>query len=397
MSRPNLLIITTDQHRGDCYGFEGRKVKTPHIDQLAAAGTRFQHCITPSAMCQPARASMLTGLYPLTHGVVDNGIDLPPETGDAGFAGQLGRNGYHTAFIGKAHFSSYNTFSPTGTPECHQSSPNFSDDWNGPYMGFEEAQLLVLGHELKEMASAPKGLHYERWLRRDGQGQKKLGQAKVLLIGLGGIGSTVLQHLAAAGIGKIGLVDQDTVALSNLQRQTIYTFEDIGRKKVSVASNFVKNLNKNVDISEYDFFLNANNSTSVIGEYDIVLDGTDNVESRELINQHCVKLGKPLIFGGVSGWEGLVSLLVYKNSACFSCIFTNSEKRPAFFDCSSEGVLGVTTSLVGTLMVAETIKLICNTGQLLTNKLLICDALSGVTEILNVQKNEQCNVCQPDN
>ena len=143
MSRPNILIITTDQHRGDCYGFERRKVKTPHIDQLAAAGTRFQHCITPSAMCQPARASMLTGLYPLTHGVVDNGIDLPPETGDAGFAGQLGRNGYHTAFIGKAHFSSYNTFSPTGTPECHQSSSNFSDDWNGPYMGFEEAQLLV--------------------------------------------------------------------------------------------------------------------------------------------------------------------------------------------------------------------------------------------------------------
>ena len=229
-----------------------------------------------------------------------------------------------------------------------------------------------------------------------GQGQKKLVQAKVLLVGLGGIGSTVLQHLAAAGIGKIGLVDQDTVALSNLQRQTIYTFEDIGRKKVRVASNFVKNLNKNVDISEYDFFLNANNSTSVIGDYDIVLDGTDNVESRELINQQCVKLGKPLIFGGVSGWEGLVSLLVYKNSACFSCIFTNSEKRPTFFDCSSEGVLGVTTSLVGTLMVAETIKLICNTGQLLTNKLLICDALSGVTEILNVQKNEQCNVCQPN-
>ena len=228
-----------------------------------------------------------------------------------------------------------------------------------------------------------------------GQGQKKLGQAKVLLVGLGGIGSTVLQHLAAAGIGKIGLVDQDTVALSNLQRQTIYTFEDIGRKKVSVASNFVKNLNKNVHISEYDFFLNANNSTRVIGEYDIVLDGTDNVESRELINKHCVKLGKPLIFGGVSGWEGLVSLLVYKNSACFACIFTNSEKRPTFFDCSTEGVLGVTTSLVGTLMVAETIKLICNTGQLLTNKLLICDALSGVTEILNVQKNEKCSVCQP--
>ena len=113
-----------------------------------------------------------------------------------------------------------------------------------------------------------------------GQGQKKLGKAKVLLVGLGGIGSTVLQHLAAAGIGKIGLVDQDTVALSNLQRQTVYTHADIGRKKVSVASNFIRNLNKNVDVFEYDFFLKPNNSTKIIGEYDVVLDGSDVTYSR---------------------------------------------------------------------------------------------------------------------
>ena len=106
--KPNLLIITTDQHRGDCYGFEGRKVKTPHLDQLAASGARFKNCITPSAMCQPARGSMLTGHYPLTHGVIDNGIDMPATTGEAGFAGQLSAEGYHTAFLGKAHFSSYN-------------------------------------------------------------------------------------------------------------------------------------------------------------------------------------------------------------------------------------------------------------------------------------------------
>ena len=245
--------------------------------------------------------------------------------------------------------------------------------------------------------------YFERYKRHilikniGGQGQKKLGSAKVLLVGLGGIGSTVLQHLAAAGIGKIGLVDQDTVALSNLQRQTIYTYEDIGRKKVSVASNFVKKLNKNVEIIEYDFFLKANESTKIIGEYDVVLDGTDNIEARELINHHCLTQHKPLIFGGVSGWEGLVSLLIYQNSACFKCIFTSSEERPAFFDCSSEGVLGVTTSLVGTLMVAETIKLICGTGQLLTNKLLICDALNGVTEVLNTKKNKKCNVCRYNN
>ena len=241
--------------------------------------------------------------------------------------------------------------------------------------------------------------YFERYKRHilikniGGQGQKKLGKAKVLLVGLGGIGSTVLQHLAAAGIGKIGLVDQDTVALSNLQRQTIYKHADIGRKKVSVASNFIKNLNKNVDVIEYDFFLKANDSTKIIREYDIILDGTDNIEARELINQHCIKQKKPLIFGGVSGWEGLVSLFIHKNSPCFKCIFTSTGESPAFFDCSSEGVLGVTTSLVGTLMVAETIKLICGTGQLLTNKLLICDALNGTTEVLNIKKNKQCSAC----
>ena len=241
--------------------------------------------------------------------------------------------------------------------------------------------------------------YFERYKRHilikniGGQGQKRLGKAKVLLIGLGGIGSTVLQHLAAAGIGKMGLVDHDTVALSNLQRQTIYTHADIGRKKVSVASNFIKNLNKSVDVIEYDFFLEENDSTKIIESYDVVLDGTDNIEARELINQHCIKQQKPLIFGGVSGWEGLVSLFIHKNSPCFKCIFTSTEESPSFLDCSSEGVLGVTTSLVGTLMVAETIKLICGTGQLLTNKLLICDALNGTTEVLNIKKNEQCSAC----
>lgn len=171
---PNILFITSDQHRGDCFGFTGRQVQTPHLDQLANEGTRFNACITPSAMCQPARASILTGLYPRSHGVVDNGIDLPPETGEKGFAGQLAQAGYATAFIGKAHFSSYNTFQATGTPECHLSSPNYADDWHGPYMGFQHTELAVLGHELIEMAQAPKGLHYERWLRSGEHGEERL-------------------------------------------------------------------------------------------------------------------------------------------------------------------------------------------------------------------------------
>ena len=158
--------------------------------------------------------------------------------------------------------------------------------------------------------------YYERYKRHilikniGGQGQKKLGEAKVLLVGLGGIGSTVLQHLAAAGIGKIGLVDHDTVALSNLQRQTIYTHADIGRKKVIVASNFIKNLNKSVDVIEYDFFLKENDSTKIIESYDVVLDGTDNIEARELINQHCIKQQKPLIFRRCI-WMGRACKFIY--------------------------------------------------------------------------------------
>ena len=137
--------------------------------------------------------------------------------------------------------------------------------------------------------------YFERYKRHilikniGGQGQKKLEQAKVLLVGLGGIGSTVLQHLAAAGIGKIGLVDQDTVALSNLQRQTIYKYEDIGRKKVSVASNFIKNLNKSVEIIEYNFFLKGDGTTKIIGEYDWCWMVLTILSTRKLINQHCVE------------------------------------------------------------------------------------------------------------
>ena len=116
--RPNILFITSDQHRGDSYGFRGRKVKTPHLDRLAADGVSAENCITPNLVCQPSRASILTGMLPLTHGSSDNGCDLNPAFGEKGFAGTLGNAGYDTAFIGKAHFSSKGSITPTGTPEC---------------------------------------------------------------------------------------------------------------------------------------------------------------------------------------------------------------------------------------------------------------------------------------
>jgi arylsulfatase A-like enzyme len=166
----NIVFLTSDQQRGDCYGFQGRRVRTPHLDAMAAAGTRFDACITPNLVCQPSRSSILTGLLPRTHGVSDNGIDLPPDVGARGFAGTLARHGYATALIGKAHFTTSHTFAPTGTPECRASSASFGADWNGPYMGFGHVELMLEGHNHFPPMHPPRGHHYERWYHAGGQG-----------------------------------------------------------------------------------------------------------------------------------------------------------------------------------------------------------------------------------
>ncbi len=173
VERPNILLLTSDQHRGDCFGFEGRRVRTPHLDLLVRQGTRFSSCITPNVVCMPARASMLTGLLPLTHGTVDNGIDLNASVADQGFAGTLGRAGYRTAFIGKAHFSSNHSARPTGRCENVPSSRGFPDEWHGPYMGFEHVELMQLGHNYWLPERPPGGMHYERWYHQDGLGDFK--------------------------------------------------------------------------------------------------------------------------------------------------------------------------------------------------------------------------------
>lgn len=171
--RPNILLITSDQHRGDAYGFEGSTVRTPHLDLLASQGTRFSACITPNVVCQPARASILTGLLPLTHGVHDNGIDLDEDIADRGFAGTLGRAGYSTAFIGKAHFSTYFTHEPTTRPENVAGSALYGDGWNGPYMGFDRVEMTLMGHNYWLPERPPRGRSYERWYHADGLGGLK--------------------------------------------------------------------------------------------------------------------------------------------------------------------------------------------------------------------------------
>jgi arylsulfatase A-like enzyme len=175
MKRPNILLITSDQQRADCNGFENPHIRTPHIDRLARDGTRFKACITPNLVCQPSRASILTGLLPLTHGVWDNGVDLDPAVGGRGFAGTLAQAGYATTFLGKAHFATKTTFKPTGTPECDKSQAKYGPDWFGPYMGFEHVELCVLGHmhRTRPLARPPMG-HYERWFLSRGRDEEAL-------------------------------------------------------------------------------------------------------------------------------------------------------------------------------------------------------------------------------
>lgn len=168
--KPNVLFITSDQQRGDCYGFEGRKVRTPHLDAMARGGTRFAACITPNLVCQPSRASILTGLLPYTHGVSDNGIDLDPKIGEAGFAGAFAKAGYRTGYIGKAHFATSHTFAATSSPECRNSDQD--PGWNGPYMGFGHVELMVEGHNHWPPMKPPRGQHYERWFHKDGRGEE---------------------------------------------------------------------------------------------------------------------------------------------------------------------------------------------------------------------------------
>ncbi|MGE3245567.1 MAG: sulfatase [Beijerinckiaceae bacterium] len=165
MRGPNILIITSDQHRFDCFGHMGRSIKTPHFDRLAASGTRFDAAITPNVVCQPARASILTGLLPLTHGVYDNQVSLDPAIGEAGWAGVLSKSGYDTAFIGKAHFGEDPRATPLGAPESRPGSAHFPPGWNGPYMGFQHTEMMILGHwhELLPCEKPPRGLMFEEW------------------------------------------------------------------------------------------------------------------------------------------------------------------------------------------------------------------------------------------
>jgi molybdopterin/thiamine biosynthesis adenylyltransferase/rhodanese-related sulfurtransferase len=225
------------------------------------------------------------------------------------------------------------------------------------------------------------------------QGRRKLKAARVLLIGAGGLGSPSALYLAAAGVGHIGLVDFDVVDVTNLQRQVLHGTSDIGRLKLDSARDRILDVNPFVDLRTYDAALTSANALEIIKDYDIVVDGTDNFPTRYLVNDACVLLGKPNVYGSIYRFEGQASVFATADGPCYRCLFPEPPPPGLVPSCAEGGVLGVLPGLVGTLQATEAIKLILGIGQPLIGRLLLIDALGPSFRTVKLRKNPLCPAC----
>ncbi|KIC38322.1 HesA/MoeB/ThiF family protein [Leisingera sp. ANG-M7] len=227
-----------------------------------------------------------------------------------------------------------------------------------------------------------------------GPGQKKLKKAKVLVIGAGGLGAPALQYLAAAGVGTIGVIDDDLVDNANLQRQVIHRDEDIGKPKVFSAQAAMQAQNPYVDVHPYNRRLTEEIAAELFAEYDLILDGTDNFETRYLANRTAVALGKPLISGALSQWEGQLSVFHPANDGpCYQCIFPEAPAAGLAPSCSEAGVVGPLPGVVGSMMAVEAVKQITGAGAVLQGEMLIYDGLYGETRKIRLSRRADCPVC----
>lgn len=227
-----------------------------------------------------------------------------------------------------------------------------------------------------------------------GAGQKALKNAKVLVIGAGGLGAPVLQYLAAAGVGTIGVVDDDTVENANLQRQVIHKDSAIGMPKVFSAQAEMEAQNPFVTVRPYHRRLDEEIAADLIGDYDLVLDGTDNFETRYLVNRACVAAGIPLISGALSQWEGQLSVFHPASGApCYQCVFPRAPAAHLAPSCAQAGVIGPLPGVIGAMMAAEAIKLITGAGAPLRGQMLMYDALYGENRVIGVSKRADCPIC----
>jgi adenylyltransferase/sulfurtransferase len=224
-------------------------------------------------------------------------------------------------------------------------------------------------------------------------GQQKLKAAKVLCVGTGGLGSPLALYLAAAGIGTLGLVDFDVVDASNLQRQIIHSTKDIGRKKLDSAEEKLTALNPALKVVKHDTMLSSANALDILKDYDIVADGTDNFPTRYLVNDACVLLGKPNVYGSIFRFEGQASVFATEEGPCYRCLYPEPPPPGLVPSCAEGGVLGILPGLVGVIQATEVIKLILGNGSPLIGRLLLVDALNMRFRELKLRKNRECPVC----
>ncbi len=225
------------------------------------------------------------------------------------------------------------------------------------------------------------------------EGQRRLKAARVLCVGTGGLGSPLAFYLAAAGIGTLGLVDFDVVDASNLQRQIIHSTKDIGRKKLDSAEEKLTALNPSVNVVKHETMLTSANALDILKDYDIVADGTDNFPTRYLVNDACVLLGKPNVYGSIFRFEGQASVFATEQGPCYRCLYPEPPPPGLVPSCAEGGVLGILPGLVGVIQATEAIKLILGKGEPLIGRLLLVDALNMRFRELKLRKNPECPVC----
>ena len=226
-----------------------------------------------------------------------------------------------------------------------------------------------------------------------GKGQMKLLKSKVFLVGAGGLGSPAAFYLAAAGIGKIGISDNDDVDFSNLQRQILHSTKDVGRPKVQSAKETLEDLNPDVEVVPYTERLNSENIIDIIKDYDVILDGSDNFPTRYLVNDACVMLGKPLSHGSIFRFDGQATTILPGQGPCYRCLYETPPPPDLVPSCQEAGVLGVIAGIIGVIQATEVIKLRLGKGNLLNGKLLLYDSLNMDFKKLNIQRNPACPMC----
>jgi len=225
------------------------------------------------------------------------------------------------------------------------------------------------------------------------EGQLKLAKAKVLMIGAGGLGAPLGLYLAAAGVGRLGIVDFDVVDHTNLQRQITFSTADVGRPKIQAAKDRLAGMNPTIRIDTYETMLTSANALDLFRDYDIIVDGTDNFPTRYLVNDACVLLGKPNVYGSIFRFEGQATVFNYPGGPCYRCLYPEPPPPGLVPSCAEGGVLGVLPGIVGSLQAMETIKLILGKGEPLAGRLLLFDALGMRFRELRLRKNPACPIC----